>query len=92
MVEILPVGVAVDHGAAEFQLPDAALQFIGSGLGVLHRQMREAGIAVRPLLDFLGQEVVTGLGVADRRRGVTLGLYAGAGQAQHGAFDAGLVH
>ena len=58
MVEILAVGVAVDHGAAEFQLPDAALELVGGGLGVLHRQMREAGIAVRPLLDFLGQEIV----------------------------------
>ena len=92
MIEILPVGVAVDHGAAEFQLLDATRELVGRGLGVLHRQMREAGIAVGPFLDFLGQEIVAGLGRADRRRGVALGLDAGSGEGQHGALDAGLVH
>ena len=47
MVEILAVGVAVDHGAAEFQLAHAALELVGGAARVLHRQMREAGIAVR---------------------------------------------
>jgi hypothetical protein len=54
--------------------------------------MREAGIAVGPLLDFLGEEVVAGFGVADRRRNVALGLHARPGKAQHGALDSGPVH
>ena len=50
--------MAVDHGAAELQIAHAALEFVGGGLGILHGKMREAGIAVGPLLDFLGQEIV----------------------------------
>ena len=92
MVEILAVGVAVDHGAAEFQLAHAALELVGGAARVLHRQMRKAGIAVRPLLDFAREKVV-GL-PRDARRGgdVALDLHAGAGDGQHRARDAGLVH
>ena len=92
MIEILPERVAVDHRAAELQLLDAALELVGRGLGVLHRQMREAGIAVRPLLDFLGQKIVARFGGADRRGDVALGLHAGTGERQHRAGDPGLVH
>ncbi len=60
MIEILAVGVAVDHGAGEFQIAHAALEFVGRGLCVLHRKMREAEIAVRRLLH-LGREKVVGL-------------------------------
>ena len=63
MVEILAVGVVVDHGAAEFELCHAALQLVGRGLGVLHGEVREAGKAIGPLLDLLGEEVVGRLGV-----------------------------
>ena len=42
MIEILAVGVAIDHRAAEFQLSDAALELVGGGLGILHGKMRQA--------------------------------------------------
>src|SRR5262245_27795074 len=35
IVEVLSVGVSVDHRAAELQLVDAALKLVGRGLGVL---------------------------------------------------------
>ena len=60
MIEILAVGVAVDHGAGEFQVAHAALEFVGRGLCVLHRKMREAEIAVRRLLH-LGRQKIVGL-------------------------------
>ena len=44
----------------ELELAHAALELVGGGLGILHRQVAEAGIAVRPLLDFAGEEVVAG--------------------------------
>ena len=92
MVEILPVGVAVDHAARELQLAHAAFELVGRGLGVLHRQMAEAGIAVGPLLHFAGEEVVAGARAAHGGGGVALGLHAGAGDRQHGALDAGAIH
>ncbi len=44
-VEIAAVGVAVDQGALEFELFDAARKFIGRRLRVLQRQMGEAGVS-----------------------------------------------
>src|SRR5262249_11897877 len=35
VVEVLAVGMAVDHGPAELQLVAAALQFVGGGDGIL---------------------------------------------------------
>ena len=58
VVEILPVGVAIDHGAAELQFADAAFQLIGRRLGVLHREVSEAGIAIGALVDFAREKVV----------------------------------
>ena len=92
VVEIFAVGVAVDHGAAELELAHAALELVGGGLGILHGQMRKAGIAVRTLLHFLGEEIVRGARVAHGGRGVALDLHAGSGDRQHRARDAGLVH
>jgi hypothetical protein len=51
VIEILAVGVAVDHRPAKLQLAQAALQLIRCSLRVLHGKMREAGIAVGTLLD-----------------------------------------
>src|SRR5580704_2910946 len=91
-VEILPVGVAIDHGAAELQLTHAAFQLIGGAFCVLHRQMSESGITVGPLRDFACEKVI---GLARSARGrsrVALGLYARAGDRQDGARDTGFVH
>src|SRR5262245_38846253 len=56
VIEIDPVAVAVDHDAAEAELTDAALELVGGYAWILQRHMPEAGIAVRPPLDFLGEE------------------------------------
>jgi hypothetical protein len=41
VIEILAVGMAVDHGAAEPELGYAAIEFVGSSLH-LHRKMSES--------------------------------------------------
>jgi hypothetical protein len=92
MVEVSSVGVTVDHGAAEFQVAQAALQLVRGGLGVLHGKMCEAGVAVRPLLHFTRQDVVRLARFGDGLAWIALDLDAGAGERQHGALDPGLVH
>ena len=82
VVEILPVGVAVDHGADEAELARATLELVGRRLGVLQGEMGEAGIAVRALGDLAGEEVVRLLRPADRGRGIALDLHPGAGDAR----------
>jgi len=92
MIEILPVGVAVDHRPAEFQVVHAAQQLVSGGQRVLHGQMREARIAIGPLLDFAREEVVGGPRIANGLCGVALSLHARPRQTEHRAYDAGLVH
>ena len=92
MIEILAVGVAVDHGAAEFQLSHAAFQLVGRGFGILHGQMPKAGIAVRPLGDFARQKIIGFGGPAPRDRGVALVLHARSGDGEHRAGNAGAIH
>ena len=92
MVEILAVGVAVDHGAAEFQLALATLELIRGGSRVLHGKVREAVVAVRPLLDFACQEVVGVARLAARNLGVRLDLDARTGQGQDRTRDARAIH
>ena len=92
VVEILAIGVTVDHGAAEFQLVHAAIELVGGRLGVLHRQMREAGILVGPLLDFPSQKIVALARLADRGRGVALDLHARSAQRQDRPLDPAAVH
>ena len=66
-VEVLAVGMAVDHGATKLEFSHAAFEFVGGRQGVLHRQVGKAGIAVGPLLDFAGEKVVR---LGGRRRAV----------------------
>ena len=42
MIEILTVGVPVDHCADKAEFADRAFEFSGSRRGILHRKMREA--------------------------------------------------
>ena len=42
------------HRAAEFQVADAAFQFVGGGARVLHGQMPKTGVAVGSLGDLAG--------------------------------------
>ena len=74
MVEILAMGMAVDHGAAEFQVAHATLQLIGGAARVLHRQVSKAGIAVRPLLHFTGEKIVRLPGARSRRSSASRSL------------------
>jgi hypothetical protein len=50
--------VAVDHGAAKFELAHAAFQLVGGGLRVLHGKMGKAGITLGALLYLACQEIV----------------------------------
>src|SRR3989442_6656953 len=54
--------------------------------------MGEAGIAVRPLVDFARQEIVRLARPATRSLGVAFGLHARSGHGEHSAFDAGFIH
>src|SRR6516165_4987899 len=51
MVEILAVGVAIDHGAAELELAHGALELVGGGLDVLHREVGKPAVAIRTSCD-----------------------------------------
>ena len=92
VIEIFSVGVTVDHGAAKLQVADAAFEFLGCGFDILHGKVGEAGIAVRALAHFRGEEIVRCPRGTNGGRGVALDLHAGPGDRQHGARDAGLVH
>ena len=92
MIEILPVGVAVDHGAAELELAHAALELVRGGVGTLHGEMREAMVAVRPLGDLGGEKVVRFLRLAAGGLDVALGLGSGAGDGQHCLRDPTALH
>ena len=92
LIEIVATGLAVDQRALEPEILDGALQFVGRGADILHRQMGEAGIAMRPLLYLARQQVVGAARQPDRALGIGLGLHAGGGDRKHGDIDAGLVH
>ena len=42
LIEIVATGLAVDQRALEPEILDGALEFVGRGSGILHRQMRKA--------------------------------------------------
>src|SRR5262249_4699236 len=91
-VEVLPVGVAVDHGAAEVQFAHATLELVRGGNRVLHGEMGKSGIAVRPLADLVCQKVVGGARIADGGGGVVLGLDARTRKPKNRDRNAGAVH
>src|SRR5258708_33005413 len=66
--QVFPVGMAIDHCAAEFELAHRAFEFVRGGNGVLHGQMCEAGVALRALCNLTRQKIV------GRARLVTGGL------------------
>ncbi len=82
MVEILAVGVAVDHGAGEFEVAHATFQLVGGAARILHRQMRKAGIAVGALLHLARQKIIGFAGAAERSRGIAFALHARTGDRQ----------
>ena len=92
MIQIHPIGMAVDHGAAELELAHAAFELVRGGGGVLQGKMREAAIAVRTLLDLTREEIVGRARLVARRLDVAFGLHARSRQRQHAAFDAGAIH
>ena len=92
IIQIHPIGMTVDHGAAELELAHAAFELVRGADGVLHGKVREAGIAVRPLFDFTSEEIIGRAGVVARRLDVAFCLHARPGQRQHAALDAGAIH
>src|SRR5215216_4836818 len=47
IIEILAIGMAVDHCADETEIADTALQLFGGAKRVLHGEMRQAAITSR---------------------------------------------
>ena len=92
VVEILAIGVAVDHRPAKLQLAQAALQFIRCSLRVLHGKMREAGIAVGTLLDLTRQKIVGLARPPARDRRIAFALHARSGDGKNGARNPGAIH
>ena len=92
VVEILAVGVAVDHGAAEIELAHAPLEFVGRRTRILHGKMREARISVGPFADLARQKIIGLAGPPHGSRGIALGLYARPGDRKDRADDACTVH
>src|SRR5262249_61165354 len=43
VVQVLAVGMAIDHGAAEFELAHASFELVRGGGGLLHWEIRQAG-------------------------------------------------
>ncbi len=58
IVEKAAFGQAIDQGAAEAEIADCALEFVGGGLWTSHRQVREAGEPIRMGGDRLGEHVI----------------------------------
>ncbi len=92
MVEVLPVGVAVDHGANDAQFAHCAFKLAGRGHGVLHREVGKARIAAGTFLYLAGEEIVRFPCTAHRNRGVALDLHTGPGDRENGTFDAVAIH
>jgi hypothetical protein len=84
IVEILPVGVTVDHGTEELEIAHAAFELVRGRAGILHGEMREGAVAVRLPLNFARQEVVCFAGSAHGRRRVALGLNPRPRKAEDG--------
>ena len=91
IVEIL-AGLAIDQGAAELQVLNAPLQFVGRRGDILHGQMGETRIAIGPLLDLAGEKFVGFAGLTDRGRGIAFDLHAGTGEGENRTRYAGAVH
>ena len=92
IVKIDAVGVAVYHRADEAEIAHGPLEFVGGGSRVLHGEVGEAGVTLRPALHFHGEEIVGLPGQLDRDGGIGFGLNAGAGNRQDRQGDAPGVH
>ena len=76
VIEIKPIGMAVDHCAFETELPHATFELARSGFGILHRDVRKARIAIGPAGDDIGQKIVRLNGALGRYHSIALGLHA----------------
>src|SRR5262249_31897452 len=92
VVQVLAVGMAIDHGAAEFELAHASFELVRGGGGILHWQMREAGVPLRPLYNFTRQKIVGGTRLVTGGLGVAFGLHARPRYREHAPLNAGAFH
>src|SRR5260370_37392293 len=92
MFEVPAVGMAVDHGAVKFQLAHAAFELVGRGLGILHGEMSEAGIAVRTFRNFTRKKIIRLARLLAGPLAVWFRLYAGTCDGDHAPLHARLVH
>ena len=91
-VRLVLLGEAVDHRALEAEVAHAAGEFRRGRIGVLHRQRREAGIAVRKFRRRLGDPVVGLAGDRDRFIGIEDALDRRRVERQQRELDAAALH
>src|SRR5262249_40216498 len=92
VVQVLAVGMAIDHGAAEFELAHASFELVRGGGGILHWQMREAGVPLRPLYNFTRQKIVGGTRLVTGGLWGAFGLPARPRYREHAPLNAGAFH
>ncbi|MDQ0301667.1 hypothetical protein J2S75_000678 [Ancylobacter polymorphus] len=92
LVEIMPVGLAVDERSPETELPDGTFEFGRSGLGILQGEMSKAGIAIGPLLNLARKEIIGAVGEPDGFLRIAHALDPRRGDREHHQINAGSVH
>src|SRR5262249_2810513 len=85
MVEILSIGMTIDHRTAKSELAYAALKLAGGGVRILHGEMGKSGIAIGPARNLPREKVVGSTRAANRGCGVVLRLHARTGEPKHRA-------
>jgi hypothetical protein len=83
IIEIAAICMAVDHGPAESEIANTSFEFVGGGLWILHRKMREAGISIGAFLDLFCEKLVGVFRLGDCNGNIALDLHAGPRQRQH---------
>lgn len=92
VIQIHAIGLAVDHGAAEAELADAAGKLRGCFRGLLQREVSKPAKSFRVQLNFLGKEVIGLPRETDSRSRILFDLDAGSGQGEDRVRNLILIH
>jgi hypothetical protein len=57
-IEILAVGLAIDHGSLELEIMHATFEFVGRFDGIVHGQMGESTVSTGKFLNLPGQKII----------------------------------
>src|SRR5262249_17449442 len=92
VVEILSIGMPIDHRTGEFEPTHATLELGGGGTRILHGERGKSRIAIGPALDLPRQKIVGRTRAANGERSIAFRLHAGTRQPNHRAGNAGFIH